>query len=725
MIDKSTSFFLGESKLSLHFTVVFILFLAVLLGIVGYTIVTINEQKSMARLIDLGGRQRMLVQRHFAEVHLTSQGVAADYQSTRELILSTLQAFLEGGEVVVDSKTGQRESIPLVLTEDILAKLREQYQQFNQVILLSDDFLKETSVRPGPSGKLQILWDRHASLIHTADEAVKKLNAFSEGTLENMVRWESIMALFVGVLGIIVTGQGIRYGHKLENEIADRKRAELALRTSERFVSSIVENIPHMVFVKSATDLRIVRLNKACEAFLQCSRSEVLGRTDYDLFPKDQADFFTAKDREVLASGKLMDIGKEPILTKSQSLRYLHTKKIPLFDEEDRPEYLLGISEDITERLKSQDSLQRSEERYRALYEDNPSMYFTVREDGTILSVNRFGAQQLGYEVEELTGRSVIEVFHEEDKPRVREHFSACLQSQGTLSHWQLRKRRKDGSELWVREVARAIQQEDGQRVVLVVCEDITEQKQAEARLRESEVNRNEALRQSEALKSALLSSVSHELRTPLTSMKMSVSNILENIPSGMDSVQQEFLKVVDQEIIYMSRLVDNLLDMSQIEAGTLKPRREWYPLEDLIEGALRRTELTYGTRNIEINLPEDLTPVFVDGVQIQQVLVNLLDNAVKYSEPDSVIGIHVRGGVNEIEVEVANKGGSLSTEDQARIFERFYRGPARKEQSIRGTGLGLAICKGLVEAHGGRVWVQSLNNMVNVTFTIPVEKAS
>jgi PAS domain S-box-containing protein len=372
------------------------------------------------------------------------------------------------------------------------------------------------------------------------------------------------------------------------------------------------------------------------------------------------------------------------------------------------------------ERTRAQGALLESEERYRTLYEDNPSMYFTVDQDGTIISVNQFGAQQLGYSVEELMGQSVIGVFLEDDRPLAQEHFNACLQNPMKLFNWELRKQKKDGNVLWVREVARTIKSKDEEAVVLIVCEDITEQKLTENRLRESEVKRTEALRQSDTLKSALLSSVSHELRTPLTAIKTSVSSILGNVPTGMNKEQQECLRGIDREVNYTSRLVDNLLDMSQIEAGTLIPHREWHPMEDLVEGALRRMEQSLEARNIEVQIPEDILPVFVDAVGIQQVLINLLDNAVKYSWPESPIRLHVRSGVQQIEVEVLNTGEPIQAQDLERIFERFYRRRSPREQSIRGTGLGLAICKGIVEAHDGQIWAESIGGEVKITFIIP-----
>ncbi|MFQ6100424.1 MAG: GAF domain-containing protein [Anaerolineae bacterium] len=135
---------------------------------------------------------------------------------------------------------------------------------------------------------------------------------------------------------------------------------------------------------------------------------------------------------------------------------------------------------EITERKRAEDALRDSEERYRALYDDNPSMYFTVDAEGTVLSVNQFGAEQLGYTVEELVGQSVLNVFYDDDKAAVRRHITMCLQDPTQVVHWEFRKVRKDGSMLWVKEAARAVRGADGNPVVLIVCEDITEHKRAE-----------------------------------------------------------------------------------------------------------------------------------------------------------------------------------------------------------------------------------------------------
>jgi signal transduction histidine kinase len=250
------------------------------------------------------------------------------------------------------------------------------------------------------------------------------------------------------------------------------------------------------------------------------------------------------------------------------------------------------------------------------------------------------------------------------------------------------------------------------------------ERQQVEENLRKSEAAKVEAFRQSDALKTALLSLVSHELRTPLTAIKASIAGLIELSRQNASKVQQEFLQGVNQEIDFLNGLVDNLLDMSKVEAGTLVPHREWHLLEDLVEGAIRRVEMSLDSRSLQVNLGEKIFPVFVDGMEIQQVLINLLDNAIKYSHPGSMVSIVGRMTPDQVEVRVSSEGDGIPQEELESIFNRFYRLKGPRTRLIRGTGLGLAICKGLIEAHGGRIWAESQTHVVTIRFTLPTPDA-
>ncbi|MCK6440481.1 MAG: PAS domain S-box protein, partial [Planctomycetes bacterium] len=142
-------------------------------------------------------------------------------------------------------------------------------------------------------------------------------------------------------------------------DLRDIRKAQEELKATNRFLDSVIENIPNMVFIKDAKDLRFVRFNKAGEELLGHSRADLIGKNDYDFFPKDQADSFTSKDRDVFRQGGVHDIPEEPVETKGRGRRLLHTKKIPILDDNGRPLYLLGISEDITERRMAEERLQQ------------------------------------------------------------------------------------------------------------------------------------------------------------------------------------------------------------------------------------------------------------------------------------------------------------------------------------------------------------------------------
>ena len=257
--------------------------------------------------------------------------------------------------------------------------------------------------------------------------------------------------------------------------------------------------------------------------------------------------------------------------------------------------------------------------------------------------------------------------------------------------------------------------------VVLVVTLAVSATRRflkAEQALKISQTRTLEALRQSDAIKSSLLSSVSHELRTPLTSIKSMVFRLRQEEALSRESA--EVLSSIEEQSDYLNRLVSNLLDMSRLEAGTLQPHREWNVVEDLIEGAIRRLDIFIKDRPVEIDLAPDLPPISLDAVQIQQVLVNLLENAVKFSPPGSAIRLAVSVKDREVEMSVTNSGEGIPSDELEKIFDRFYRVQSRHSSRVPGTGLGLAICKGIIEAHGGRISARSRDGETSVLFRLP-----
>jgi two-component system sensor histidine kinase KdpD len=240
------------------------------------------------------------------------------------------------------------------------------------------------------------------------------------------------------------------------------------------------------------------------------------------------------------------------------------------------------------------------------------------------------------------------------------------------------------------------------------------------ARLAEAD-RRARVLEESDRLKSSLLSSVSHELRSPLVTIKASVTSLRSGAVDWDSEARDELLGAVEEETDHLNLLVGNLLSMSRIETGALNPQREWNALGEIVGSVIKRMRQETERHPIKIEFPEELSLVPVDYVQMEQVFTNLISNSAKYSPEDTPILIRSwQVNDREIQVQVINQGPPVPEEHLERIFDKFYRVTAADR--VTGTGLGLSICKGIVEAHGGRIWAENLPGGFAFNFTLPLK---
>jgi two-component system sensor histidine kinase KdpD len=221
---------------------------------------------------------------------------------------------------------------------------------------------------------------------------------------------------------------------------------------------------------------------------------------------------------------------------------------------------------------------------------------------------------------------------------------------------------------------------------------------------------RVEILQRTDALRAALLSSVSHDLRTPLTSIKAAASSLLQEDVQWDEEARRSFASSIVREADRLNRLVGNLLDLSKIEEGALTLQKEWYPLPPLICEVLDRLQTLLRGRVVQTHLPDDIPPIALDYVQIDQVLTNLIENAVRYSPAATPIEVGIEGHGKEIRIWVADQGPGVPATERERIFDKFYRVLDKEGADAfpAGSGLGLAVCRGIVEAHGGRIWAEA-----------------
>ena len=235
-----------------------------------------------------------------------------------------------------------------------------------------------------------------------------------------------------------------------------------------------------------------------------------------------------------------------------------------------------------------------------------------------------------------------------------------------------------------------------------------------------------EVLQKTDTLRAALLSSISHDLRTPLASIKASASSLLQDDVQWSDEERRSFALAIEREADRLNRLVANLLDMSRIEGGALSPEKEWYPIDELIHDVLGHMQPLLLDRVVQTSIPDDLPPVQLDYLEIEQVLTNLIENAVRYTPSDSPIDVGVQTEGDHMVISVADRGPGIPPADLERVFDKFYRVLGRTSGRPTGSGLGLAVSKGLVEAHGGRIWAENRERGGSVfRFTLPLIKKS
>ncbi len=226
---------------------------------------------------------------------------------------------------------------------------------------------------------------------------------------------------------------------------------------------------------------------------------------------------------------------------------------------------------------------------------------------------------------------------------------------------------------------------------------------------------------EAEKLRSSLLSSLSHDLRTPLAAITGSISSLLENGKKMDEGTRRDLLLNVYDESERLERLVNNLLEMTKLEAKAVKPRLEQQYPGEVVGSAIMRLEKKLGDRKLETHIEPDLPLVPMDALLIEQVLVNLVENAIKYTPAENPIEISLRLEEGQVAVEVMDKGPGLPEEDLEKVFEKFYRGPQKEKRG--GAGLGLAICKGIVEIHGGSIQARNRPGGGAVfRFTIPLQ---
>ncbi|HJW33920.1 MAG TPA: PAS domain S-box protein [Holophagaceae bacterium] len=491
-------------------------------------------------------------------------------------------------------------------------------------------------------------------------------------------------------------------------DVTSRRADQDAVRQAQELLDRVVENIPFRIFIKDADQLNYMRVNKAlCDA-IGLGPERLIGRHTREVFPALASEAYEREDRHVLETQTQLDIPEELVITPDGE-RIWHTVKVPIVDPDGRSSYLLGISEDITERKRAAEALEQAQRRLVDAIESLDAGFAMFDEQDRLLTCNA-AFREFYQEVEHLLMhgtpyesivRAFAQVIPVEEFP---EGVEAWIQSrlhshrEPGVSTEQVLKGR------WIRTSDRRTV--DGGLVSLRT--DITALKEQQEELRRA----RDAAEAATRAKSEFLANMSHEIRTPMNGVLGMTGFLLE---TELTADQREYAQTVRSCAEGLLEILNDILDFSKIEAGKLDLEPLDVDLSDILEETLAM--FAQKAQDKGLDLQGALDPrlprmVVADAGRVRQILVNLVGNALKFTETGSVlVRMSLESRTAEalhMHVEIQDSGIGIPAEAQPRLFQSFSQADGSMTRRFGGTGLGLAISRQLVHLMGGEIGVSS-----------------
>jgi PAS domain S-box-containing protein len=493
------------------------------------------------------------------------------------------------------------------------------------------------------------------------------------------------------------------------------------LETGNRFIDLSID-----MFCIAGFDGFFKRVNPSFE--------KTLGFTIQELMAKPYLEFIHPDDRPatVAQAGRLQNRDvtfafENRYLCKGGSYKWL------LWNAVSVPEQALicAVARDITERKRAEELLQESEERHRKLFDNNPHPTWVYdRETLRFLAVNSAAMHKYGYSGDEFLTMTIKDIRPPEDIPVLLKSVGRLQDGNDSAGTW--RHRRKDGTIIDVEITSYALNLA-GRPAEVVVAVDVTQRKRAEeeklkfteslaASNQELEL-RNREVERATRLKSKFLASMSHELRTPLNAIVGFSELLADETPGQLNDKQKRFVNHIKQGSTHLLQLINDILDLSKIEAGQLELRCEDFQIKDALPEVLSTIRPLAMAKNIQVHHKVGSgRAVYADRVRFKQILYNLLSNAVKFTPKGGRVEIDCAESENEVRMSVTDTGIGIRPEDQEVVFEEFRQVEGNTNAASEGTGLGLAITKRLVEQQGGQISLQSEPGKGSrFTFTLPI----
>jgi PAS domain S-box-containing protein len=467
-----------------------------------------------------------------------------------------------------------------------------------------------------------------------------------------------------------------------------------------RWLAGLFGEVDDCLYLKDR-DGRYLDANSATAAVLGCSEKEIIGFTDADFFPPAMAESIKAIDRRVL-EGESVRLEQE--LPHADGERHIFlTRKLPWTDGDGHVLGIAGIATDITDTVFTRSALSDSETRLKTLFEEAPIGKAVVALDGTWLDVNPALSRITGYSRQELLAGRAQDITHPEDLDADAPHLVDLMERRGTTYEVEKRYVRADGEAVWVHQSVSLVRNDDGTpryfiHQVLDVTERIEARRQLEEALLTSE-RANEDLRRADELKDHLLTVTSHELRTPLTAVHGFAQLLATRYDALREQDRREAITAIERQTMRLGRMISDLLMLSELRAGAIRPKPTDVPLVQVVAELLRRYPDT------ATEAPIDLV-VRADRERLTDILLRLVDNAFQHGKPPVALTATPEGAAVVLSVE--DHGEGVPAEFVPQLFESFTQADSGLRRRTSGAGLGLALVAELVSAMAGDVWYET-----------------
>ena len=498
-------------------------------------------------------------------------------------------------------------------------------------------------------------------------------------------------------------------------DITEKMIAEQKLLESEERYRSLIENSPDYIFIIDK-DENMRYINKLQPGF---TLDQVLGKSIYDFVVPQSRAIHKLAIRKVFQTGRPEEITVQALGPKGQQSWY-DDRLIPL-EKDGEIDSIMFISKEITDMKIAQERLRESEAKYRTILENINEGYFEVDLSGNFTFYNRAFSEILGFSRNELIGKNYAELLDGENSQKVFSHYNAVYKSIAENNTLEYEALKKNKEKIFIDTSAYLRYDSEGKIIGFYgLGRDITGRKQAEIIIEQENIN----LKVIDKIRKDLISRVSHELKTPLIPICGGAELLLYAYKDQLGEEPLDIIKLIEKGGNRLKQLVEKLLDISRIEFNKLELDKKEINLTNLIKGCIEDLKYTLEARKLKLNLnvPEIIN-INVDDIRIEQVITNLLTNAIKNTPPDGNIDINLEIYHNLAILSVKDTGVGLTDEEMKNLFTRFGKieryGDDVDYIDIQGSGLGLYISKQIVDLHEGKIWADSDGRHKGATFTI------